>query len=127
MSKVGWGKRLTEIRGKIERGVWAATFGNGIATWANYEAEKTAPGLDTLIILKERHGVDLNWLATGDRAAAGVDFDVLGQVIQAVHEEVPKIDAESKAKLILRLYKDRILLLQQEREATPSKKGRAAS
>ncbi len=114
MNKGGWGKRLIAIRGQIDRATWASTFGNGLTTWFNYETEKTAPGLDTLRILRQRHGVDLNWLATGETPPQQIDYEVLAGCITAVQEEVPSIDAESKAKLTLVLYKDRINNLQKE-------------
>jgi hypothetical protein len=114
MTKGGWGKRLIAIRGQIDRATWASTFGNGLTTWFNYETEKTAPGLDTLQILRQRHGVDLNWLATGETPPQTINYEVLAGCIEAVHIEVPTIDAESKAKLALVLYKDRMINLQKE-------------
>ncbi len=79
------------------------------------------------MILQQRFGVSIDWIATGEEQVSVLDFDVLRQVVQAVQEEVPKIDAESKAKLIVRLYKDRILGLQKENEEARPKRGKAAS
>lgn len=127
MKKIGWGERLRQLRGGHSLLSWSAIVGSNKTSWHKYENEDHAPGLDVLLRIKANADVSLDWIATGEVPSAGINYDVLRQVIQAVQEEVPKIDAESKAKLILRLYKDRILLLQQEHEAASVKKGKAAS
>ncbi len=80
-----------------------------VGTYAKYEHATRAPDAVNLIRLHKMTNVDLNWLLTGFESATGpLDFDILKGVIQAIEEETLGIDPVSKARLISRLYSDRI-------------------
>lgn len=130
MRKADWPQRLKECRGGVSQGEFAAKLGVSRSAYVEYEKGSRSPNLETLIRLVEVTGRSLDWLATGvaaQQSAPQLDTDVLQQVIRAVQDEVPDIDALSKAKLISRLYKDRILALSKENEASPLSRGKEAS
>lgn len=131
MTKVGWGQRLKETRekaGERNKTTFPYEVGSNRTSWPNFEEELVPPPLDVLIRLKSRTGISLDWLATGEPAVeTPLDLDLLRQVIQAIEEETPEIDAASKARLISRLYNDGIKAHSLGIEAQPVPKGKTAS
>ncbi len=123
----GWGARLRAARGEKPQQLWSNLLGVSRASWVKYENEETSPNLVLLARIAELSGRTIQWIATGEEPQAGVDYEVLAGCIQAVQEEVPNIDAESKAKLILVLYKDRMINLQKENRGDETKRGKSSS
>ncbi len=125
--KKGWGDRLRAARGNKTLDVWSAISKISRSVWVDYEQERRSPTLESLMRIAELSGKSIHWIATGQEPPAGIDFNVLMQVVQAIQEEVPTIDAESKAKLILRFYNDRMLNLEMSHKEVEAKNGKPPS
>lgn len=126
--KIDFGQRLRAVRGGRTQAVFAATLGIDPKTLGLYERGERWPDLGLLIRIRLLTGADLNGLATGEIPATGpIDKEVLAGIIQAVEEETPGIDPQAKAKLISRLYSNRIKVHSLGTEANPAKtQGRAS-
>jgi transcriptional regulator with XRE-family HTH domain len=119
-AKESFGQRLRQTRGSRTQAVFAALLGIDPKTLGLYERGERWPDMSLLIRLKEIATVDLNWLALGVHEVSGqINTSVLLAVIQAIEEETPEIDPQSKAKLISRLYSDRIKVHSLGIEADP--------
>ena len=102
------GQRLREARGNASLLTFSAQVGSNKTSWANYESGKQAPDLHLLIRVQALTGISLDWLATGEgKPSAPIDAEALTGIVRAIEAETPNIDADSKAKLILRFYEDR--------------------
>jgi len=85
-------------------------------TVGKYERGKIIPGGDVLARLRERFGVDLNWLLTGDGAMrsnqgatpSALDEQMLEAIIAVVEDVLDqakrRLPAAKKAQLIAALY-----------------------
>lgn len=115
MKNVGWGERLAAFRkakGFADRKIWAATLGEGSTTWANYENEKTAPTIETLLKLKERFGLDINEVVTGAPSQpTGINQSFLHtavlsamNLIDAAHKSGKEYRPEEATQFILTIY-----------------------
>jgi transcriptional regulator with XRE-family HTH domain len=124
---IGWGQRLKTLRGSKTLDVWSALAQVSRSNWVDYEHERRSPNLETLLKIAQLSGHSIHWIATGELPPKGIDFDLLKDVVQAIEEEVPSIDAESKAKLILRLYNDRMLTVQKQNIGVETKNGKPTS
>lgn len=69
-SAPGLGARLVELRGDATREDFASALGVHANTIGNYERGDRQPDTDFLGLLRERVGVDINWLITGEGKAA---------------------------------------------------------
>jgi transcriptional regulator with XRE-family HTH domain len=114
MSVLGWGARLKLARGEKSQDLWSNLLGISRASWVKYENEETSPNLVLLGRIAQLSSRSIHWIATGEDPPQSTNYDVLVGCIQAVQEQVPTIDAESKAKLTLVLYKDRMANLKKE-------------
>lgn len=122
------GQRLAEARKGQTQAVFAARLGIDTKTLGFYERGIRPPPLETLIRVQQLTGISLDWIATGTEQAGGpIDVDIIRQVIQVVEEETPEIDATSKARLISRLYNDRIKAHSIGIEADAGRRGKLAS
>jgi hypothetical protein len=120
---IGWGERLRQCHPGKTQLAWCAEVGISHSIWIDYIKERRSPTLETLL----HSGRSIHWIATGDEFPAGVDYDVLAGCIEAVQSEVPNIDAESKAKLTVVLYKDRIKNVQNETKGNQAKSNSSAA
>jgi transcriptional regulator with XRE-family HTH domain len=105
--RIEFGRRLRELRGEQSQADFATRTGINHTSYGLYERGARSPDLDFLIRLHKATGASLDWLA-GIRPAQDLSLNVLRSVVMVVEEETPNIDPESKAKLIFRLYSDRI-------------------
>ncbi len=97
------------MRGPRTQAVFAALLGIDPKTLGLYERGERWPDMALLIRLKAIAAVDLNWLATGIHETSGqLDSAILLAVVEAIEQETPEINPQAKAKLISRLYSDRI-------------------
>jgi len=108
VSKIGTGERLRLIRGYQSQTDFAARIGINHLDYARFESEERSPELDLLIRLKCTTGCSLDWLASGQSPedAPAIDADALAGIIRSIESETPKLDPETKAKLVLRLYEE---------------------
>ena len=106
VSKIGTGERLRLIRGHQSQIDFAARIGLNQLDYAKFESEESSPGLDLLVRLKLATGCSLDWLASGQEPGnmPAIDAEVLAGIIRGIECETPKLDPETKAKLVLRLY-----------------------
>jgi transcriptional regulator with XRE-family HTH domain len=123
-TKAEIGQRLRELRGNESQADFARRLKADKNTIGNYERGDRSPDLDFLIRLKEVTGVSLDWLATGEgeaRISEPLNAEALRAIISAIEQETTDISVDTKVKLILRLYRDRIKV-SQPAGATRSKK-----
>jgi transcriptional regulator with XRE-family HTH domain len=104
----GWGSRIKKARGEMLQPVFAAQLGVGTTMLSEYEREVTQPRIGLLDTIHQLTGATPDEIVLGVKPGLVVDFDILQAAIESVEAEVPDIDAASKAKLIIVLYKDRI-------------------
>ncbi len=127
MGNKAWGQRLKALRGDFTQRQFAAQIGVSLTSYVEYEKEARAPTLETLIRLQEVTGASLDWLAAGHSTEPNLNVQVLEGVIEAIELEVPDIDAKSRAKLVLLLYKDRMKAISSEPEVMVPAAGKIAS
>jgi transcriptional regulator with XRE-family HTH domain len=126
--KAGIGERLKAVRAGLSQAAFAAMTGVNATSYGMYERDERSPDFAWLARLKRATGVSLDWLATGEgemrgTAGGGIDAQLLAQIVEAVEETTPPIDAASKSRLIARLYADRIKTRTEAAEAASSKAG----
>jgi transcriptional regulator with XRE-family HTH domain len=117
----GWGERIKKARGEQKQMVFAAQIGVGTTMLSEYEREITMPRLDTLRAIHAITGVSPNAIVLGEFAPGPtpVDFEILQAAIESVETDAPNIPAESKAKLVISLYKDRVSVKHKENTINP--------
>lgn len=114
------GERMKLAREKVslKQEDMARLVGVHPGTYGHYERGGRAADFDTMIILAECAGVSLDWLATGEEAVTGpLDVGVLREVVQGVLEAAPELQPETQARLIARLYSDRMKALDSGRKS----------
>lgn len=81
------GKNLREERRRLglNQSELAQIGGVSKATQVAYEADSTRPDSDYLSLVSEA-GVDVCWLLTGRRAAPGVQWELLSEILALVEE-----------------------------------------
>lgn len=126
MLKTGWGQRLAEARGKVSQRVFAPLVGCSVTNYSEYEREIRPPRLDTLLLISERSGRSLDWIATGEEAMGPLNTSLLAQVVEAVELESGDQDIPTRAKLISLLYNHLLLRQQKEQEVNVLRKGSVA-
>lgn len=80
-SAPGLGTRLVELRGDSSREEFAAALGVHANTIGNYERGDRQPDTEFLGLLRERIGVDINWLITGNSDAANAQRPSSGKLV----------------------------------------------
>lgn len=84
----GIGERLLELRGEKTREEFAEIVGMHHSSVGNYERGDRKIDVDTLILLHERTGADLNWLLTGEGSALTAGVQQAAGMVPIPHYEV---------------------------------------
>ncbi|MBK1868291.1 helix-turn-helix domain-containing protein [Aestuariivirga sp. YIM B02566] len=119
------GQRLRQARGNASLVAFAAQVGSNKTSWSLYESEERSPDLDLLIRVREVTGISLDWLADGDErtaAPAPIDAEILAGIVRAIEDETPKLDTDSKARLIAGFYNRHLKLTASPIPAASAKK-----
>ncbi len=124
------GKRIKEVRGKVARPAFAASFGLSRNTIQRYETDEGPPDTNFVIALCEKYKIRVEWLLFGEEPKylgeppkvplAELDRSILTDAIEALEfalqEKGRKIEAATKAEIITELY-----LLMSEEEQSDNK------
>lgn len=110
----GMGERMRHIRGGESQDEFGALLGVSKDTVGKYERGKIKPGAEVLLALREKRGVDINWLLTGEASApeaggsAPLNREALAGAIAAVEDLLAErnltLVPDKKAKLIALVY-----------------------
>ena len=115
------GERLKQAREQLNlsQGPFASSIGVSINTISNWERGVAHPPADKLALIREKYGIDLNWLLTGEGLMTGgqsrtspaygiLNGDKLRHVMKIVEEGLTKhgkaLDLDRKTRLIVLLY-----------------------
>lgn len=97
---VGIGDRLKQVRGQFNQADVAAQLGVSENTWGRYEREERQPDADFLLLLRQKKGINVDWLLTGEGQKASFPPDFLGvNELGATYGEfalVPRYDVRAK-------------------------------
>ncbi|MGE5514604.1 MAG: helix-turn-helix domain-containing protein [Bacteroidota bacterium] len=107
--------RMRMVRGTESQDDFSDLLGVSKDTVGKYERNKIKPGAEVLMALRQKRGVDINWLLTGERAqdpAASslhqLNHDALAGAIAAVEDLLVErnlaLAPPKKAKLISLVY-----------------------